>query len=49
MVMGLFGVSEVLINMEQILKQEIYKGRIKNLLPSRKTGKIRLDQLHEEP
>ena len=33
-VMGLFGVSEVLLNLEQSLKREIYKSRISNLLPS---------------
>ncbi len=38
-VMGLFGISEVLVNMEQILKQEIYKGRIKGLLPNKKDWK----------
>ncbi len=36
LVMGLFGISEVLVNMEQVLKQEIYKGKIKGLLPNRK-------------
>src|SRR3990172_10588541 len=35
LVMGLFGISEVLINMEKILKQEIYKGKIKGLLPNK--------------
>jgi putative tricarboxylic transport membrane protein len=39
LVMGLFGISEVLINMEQILKQEIYKGKIKGLLPNKKDWK----------
>ncbi len=38
-VMGLFGISEVLVNMEQVLKQEIFKGRIKGLLPNRKDWK----------
>jgi putative tricarboxylic transport membrane protein len=33
LVMGLFGISEVLINVEQIFKKEIYKARIKGLLP----------------
>jgi putative tricarboxylic transport membrane protein len=36
LVMGLFGISEVLINMEQSLKQEVFKTRIKNLLPNKK-------------
>jgi len=38
-VMGLFGISEVLVNLEQILKHEIYKGRIKGLLPNKKDWK----------
>jgi putative tricarboxylic transport membrane protein len=38
-VMGLFGISEVFVNMEQILKQEIFKGRIKGLLPNKKDWK----------
>jgi putative tricarboxylic transport membrane protein len=37
--MGLFGISEVLINMEQSLKQEVFKTRIKNLFPTRKDWK----------
>ena len=31
--MGLFGISEVLLNLEQSVKTEIYKSRIFNLLP----------------
>jgi putative tricarboxylic transport membrane protein len=38
-VMGLFGISEVLINMEQVLKQDIYKGKIKGLLPNKQDWK----------
>lgn len=38
-VMGLFGISEVLVNMEQALKQEIFQGRIKGLLPNKKDWK----------
>ncbi len=36
LVMGLFGISEVLVNIEQVVKQEIFKTEIKGLLP---TGK----------
>jgi len=35
-VMGLFGVSEVLLNVESKLKREIFETRIKGLLPNRK-------------
>jgi putative tricarboxylic transport membrane protein len=35
LVMGLFGISEVLLNVEQSLKREIFKTRLKGLLPSR--------------
>jgi putative tricarboxylic transport membrane protein len=35
-VMGLFGVSEVLLNVESKLKREIFDTRIKGLLPNRK-------------
>ena len=34
LVMGLFGISEVLLNIEMQVKQEILKGKIKNLLPN---------------
>ena len=34
LVMGLFGVSEILENLEQSLTREVYKPRIKNLWPS---------------
>lgn len=34
LVMGLFGISEVLINVEQVLTQEVLKTQIKNLLPT---------------
>src|SRR5208337_866537 len=33
-IMGLFGISEVLLNIDQAARQEIYKTRIANLLPS---------------
>ena len=33
-VMGLFGISEVLLNVEQSLKQEVFVKRVKNLLPN---------------
>ncbi len=36
LVMGLFGISEVLLNIEVQVRQEILKGKIKNLLPNRK-------------
>ena len=34
-VMGLFGISEVLANVEETLKKEVIKTKIKNLLPTR--------------
>jgi len=34
LVMGLFGISEVLINVEQTLSREVFKTKIKNLLPT---------------
>ena len=34
-VIGLFGVSEVLINVERTFKQEIFKTKVKGLLPNR--------------
>jgi len=34
--MGLFGVSEILINLEQSLKRDIYETKIKGLLPTLK-------------
>jgi len=36
LVMGLFGISEVLINIEQTLSREVFKTKIKNLLPTLK-------------
>jgi putative tricarboxylic transport membrane protein len=39
MIMGLFGVAEVLINVEAGIKQEIIKARIDNLLPTRQDWK----------
>lgn len=36
LVMGLFGISEILLNIEQPLKREIYETRIKGLFPSLK-------------
>jgi len=35
-VMGLFGISEVLLNVEQTLERSIFETKIKNLLPTRK-------------
>lgn len=37
--MGLFGIAEVLINVEQTLKQELIKEKIKGLLPTRQDWK----------
>ncbi len=34
MVMGIFGVGEILINLEQIVEREVFQARIKGLLPS---------------
>ena len=34
LVMGLFGISEVLINVEQTISQDVLKTKIKNLLPT---------------
>jgi putative tricarboxylic transport membrane protein len=39
MIMGLFGVGEVLMNVEAGIKQEIIKTRIDNLLPTRQDWK----------
>jgi len=38
-VMGLFGISEVLLNVEEGLSREVFKTRISNLLPSLKDWK----------
>jgi putative tricarboxylic transport membrane protein len=35
-VMGLFGISEVLLNIEEGITQEVFKTKIKNLFPNRK-------------
>jgi len=37
--MGLFGVSEVLVNLEESLERVIFKAKIKNLLPNREDWK----------
>jgi putative tricarboxylic transport membrane protein len=34
LVMGLFGVSEVLLNIEQVIRREVFETKIKGLLPS---------------
>ncbi|MBP1714468.1 MAG: hypothetical protein H6Q42_2671 [Deltaproteobacteria bacterium] len=39
LVMGLFGVSEVFLNNDQNLKQEVYKADIKGLLPNKEDWK----------
>jgi len=39
LVMGLFGISEVLLNVEQSFKRDIFKTRLKGLLPSRQDWK----------
>ena len=38
-VMGLFGVSEVLLNIERIVKRDVFKTRFKGLFPSAKDWK----------
>jgi putative tricarboxylic transport membrane protein len=38
-VMGLFGISEVLLNIEQVIRRDIFKTRIKGLLPTAKDWK----------
>jgi len=35
-VMGLFGISEVLLNIERIIKSEIFSGKVKGLFPTLK-------------
>jgi putative tricarboxylic transport membrane protein len=35
MIMGLFGVAEVLLNIEQVVKQEVFKTNIRGLFPSK--------------
>jgi putative tricarboxylic transport membrane protein len=39
MIMGLFGVAEVLVNVEQRLRQEVFRPRIHGLLPTRRDWK----------
>ena len=39
MIMGLFGISEVLLNLGQTVKREIFETRIKGLLPTREDWK----------
>lgn len=36
LIMGIFGISEVLINMEHMVQQQIYETKIAGLLPSKK-------------
>ena len=38
-VMGLFGLSEVLVNIEKVIKQEVFKTKFKGLLPNKKDWK----------
>ena len=38
-VMGLFGISEVLLNIEQVVQRDILKARVKGLLPTAKDWK----------
>ena len=38
-IMGLFGISEVLLNVEQSLKREIFTRRVKGLLPTKQDWK----------
>jgi len=39
-IMGLFGISEVLLNLEKDVKRQIYETKIKGLLPSREDWKL---------
>ena len=39
MIMGLFGISEVLLNIEESTKQEVFETRISGLLPTREDWK----------
>jgi len=39
MIMGLFGIAEVLLNVEAGLKQEVFQTRIRHLLPTRQDWK----------
>jgi len=39
-IMGLFGISEVLFNLEQGVKRQIYETKIQNLLPSREDWRL---------
>ena len=34
--MGLFGISEVLLNLERTVKSEIFSGKVKGLFPTLK-------------
>jgi putative tricarboxylic transport membrane protein len=38
--MGLFGVAEVLLNLEQVITRQIFETRIRGLLPDRKDWKL---------
>ncbi len=38
-VMGLFGISEVLLNVEQVMERSVFETKIKNLLPTLKDWK----------
>jgi putative tricarboxylic transport membrane protein len=38
-VMGLFGISEVLLNIEQVIRRDVLKARVKGLLPTAKDWK----------
>jgi putative tricarboxylic transport membrane protein len=44
-VMGLFGIAEVLINTEQVIKRDVINAKITQLLPNRATGKPAPDRL----
>src|SRR4030042_2198420 len=39
MVMGLFGISEVLLNVEENIKRELFTKRVKGLLPTKQDWK----------
>lgn len=37
--MGVFGISEVIINLEEVIRREVFEAKIKGLLPSREEWK----------
>jgi len=45
MVMGIFGVGEILMNLEQIVEREVFQARIKGLLPSWEDWKVSINPI----